>query len=102
MFLVRHTVFMKKQPFLEFVCEIMLHSPRGKRIYGRQRNVAKATGDDVLGFLDIHNPTYRIEAEFLLKHCKRKCWHFSLQENRVFCTIRPSCSIERCEQTHRL
>jgi hypothetical protein len=71
---------MKKQPFLEFVCEIMAHSPCGKRIYGRQRNVPKATGDDVLEFLDINNPTYRIEAEFLLKHCKRKCVYFAIKK----------------------
>ncbi len=89
---------MKKQPFLEFVCEIMLHSPCGKRKYARQRNMTKADGADVLEFLDINNRTYRIEAEFLLKHCKRKCVHFCYtKKNRVFCTIRSSCSIERCK-----
>ncbi|CAF4340358.1 unnamed protein product [Rotaria sp. Silwood2] len=67
---VKHTVFMKKQPFLEFLCEIMLHSPCGKRKYARQRNVSKADGEDVLRFLDINNPTYRNEIDFLLKHCK--------------------------------
>ncbi|CAF4995849.1 unnamed protein product, partial [Rotaria magnacalcarata] len=62
---------MKKQPFLEFLCEVMLHSPCGKRRYaGRQRNVQKVNGDDVLEFLDVSNPTYHIEMNFLLKHCK--------------------------------
>ena len=73
---VKHTVFMKKQSFLEFACEIMLHSPSGKRIYGGQRNIEKATGDDVLTFLDRANPNYRNEATFLLKHCKRKYFSF--------------------------
>ncbi|CAF4203077.1 unnamed protein product, partial [Adineta steineri] len=55
---VKHTVFMKKQPFIEFLCEIMSHSPSGKRKYGRQRNISKADGEDVLRFLDINNPAY--------------------------------------------
>ncbi|CAM4770677.1 unnamed protein product, partial [Rotaria magnacalcarata] len=68
---INHGVFMKKQPFLEFLCEVMLHSPCGKRRYaGRQRNVHKVNGDDVLEFLDVSNPTYHIEMNFLLKHCK--------------------------------
>ncbi|CAF5120382.1 unnamed protein product, partial [Rotaria magnacalcarata] len=47
----------------------------GKRRYaGRQRNVHKVNGDDVLEFLDVSNPTYHIEMNFLLKHCKSK--HF--------------------------
>jgi hypothetical protein len=69
---VSHTVFLKKQPFLEFACEIMLQSPAGKRLYDRQRNARKAEGADVLRFLDVKSPTYRAEAEFLLKHCKGK------------------------------
>ncbi|UJR36678.1 hypothetical protein I4U23_029395 [Adineta vaga] len=67
---VKHTVFMKKQPFIEFVCEVMLHSPSGKRKYGQQRNASKADGADVLQYLDVHNRNYRNEADFLLKHCK--------------------------------
>ncbi|CAF0732947.1 unnamed protein product [Adineta steineri] len=67
---VKHTVFMKKQPFIEFLCEIMLHSPSGKRKYGRQRNISKADGGDVLSFLDINNPAYQHELDFLLKYCK--------------------------------
>jgi len=63
---------MKKQPFLEFVCEVMLRSPSGKRTYGQQRNVVKAKGDDVLQFLDIDSPDYQDEAAFLLKQCKGK------------------------------
>ena len=70
--LVSHAVFMKKQQFLEFVCEVMLHSPIGKRKYGRQRGVVKAEGDDVLQFLDVNSPYYQDEAVFLLKQCKGK------------------------------
>ncbi|CAF0807946.1 unnamed protein product [Rotaria sp. Silwood1] len=69
---IKHTVYMKKQSFLEFVCEVMLHSPCGKRKYGRHRDVQTANGDDVLRFLDINtNPTYNHEADFLRKHYLR-------------------------------
>ncbi len=64
---------MKKQPFIEFLCEIMLHSPSGKELYRRQRNIQKADDDDILRFLDRNNPRYQSEMDFLLKHCKRKC-----------------------------
>ncbi|CAF1296812.1 unnamed protein product [Adineta steineri] len=67
---VKHTVFMKKQPFIEFLCEIMLHSPSGKRKYGRQKNILKADGGDVLNFLDINNLAYHHELDFLVKYCK--------------------------------
>jgi len=50
----------------------MLHSPCGKQKYGRQRNVQKVDGDDVLQFLNTRSLTYQNEADFLLKHCKRK------------------------------
>jgi hypothetical protein len=70
---------LKKQPFLEFVCEVMLHSPSGKQKYGGRRNVQKVDGDDVLRFLDAKSPTYQREADFLLKHCKRKCLFLSLE-----------------------
>lgn len=71
-FLVKHSVFMKKQPFLDFLCEVMLHSPCGKRTYTNQSRRQKAEIEDVLSFLDIHQPTYKQEVDFLLKHCKRK------------------------------
>ena len=63
---------MKKQPFLDFLCEVMLQSPSGRKRYSRDRNRTKAEGDDVLWFLDHTNPDYRTETAFLLKHCKRK------------------------------
>ncbi|CAF1176658.1 unnamed protein product [Rotaria sordida] len=69
---VNYSIFMKKQPFLDFLCEIMLDSPCGKRKYGRQRNIRKADLNDVVQFLDSNsNRTYyEGEVEFLLKHCK--------------------------------
>ena len=70
--LVSHAVFMKKQPFLEFLCEVMLRSPSGKLTYGQQRDVVKAEGDDVLQFLDVNSQYYQDEAAFLLKQCKGK------------------------------
>ena len=88
---------MKKQPFLEFLCEVMLHSPSGKELYRGQRDIRKAEGNDVLGFLDVRNPRYQSEVNFLLKHCKRKCQCLSSQ-NKLFAfhKIRSSCSIKRC------
>ncbi len=74
---VSHTIFLKKQPFLEFVCEVMLQSPSGKREYGNRRNIRKVEGKDALRYLDIRSPTYKSEADFLLKHCKRKCLNSS-------------------------
>ena len=71
-YLVSHTIFLKKQPFLDFVCEIMLQSPAGKHRYRGQRDIRQANGEDVLRFLDVRSTSYRIEAEFLLKHCKGK------------------------------
>ena len=64
---------MKKQPFLEFLYEVMLQSPSGKRDYGNRRNIRKVDGDDALRYLDIRSNRYQSEADFLLKQCKRKC-----------------------------
>jgi hypothetical protein len=64
---------MKKQHFLDFLCEVMLHSPCGKRHYRRDHNLRKAEMTDVLQFLDRNsNRHYDGETEFLLKHCKSK------------------------------
>jgi hypothetical protein len=51
----------------------MLQSPSGKRDYGNRRHIRKIDGNDALRYLDIRSPRYRTEADFLLKHCKRKC-----------------------------
>jgi hypothetical protein len=71
---VSHAIFMKKQPFINFLCEVMLHSPRGKWQYGRNPGMRTAEIDDILNFL---NPNLNVgyydgEVEFLLEHCKRK------------------------------
>ena len=50
----------------------MLQSPAGKHRYRGQRDIRQANGEDVLRFLDVRSTSYRIEAEFLLKHCKGK------------------------------
>ncbi|CAF1368534.1 unnamed protein product, partial [Adineta ricciae] len=67
---VKHSVFTKKQSFLDFVCEVMVQSPSGKAKHSRQRDVRMADGGDVLQWLDVRNRSYRNDAEFLLKHCK--------------------------------
>ena len=81
--LVSHTIFLKKQPFVEFICEIMLYSPSGKREYGGRRNVSKISGDDALRYLDTRSRTYQADADFLLKHCKSK--HLRLSKRVYFC-----------------
>ena len=56
--IVKHTVFLKKQPFLEFLCEIMLHNPCGKQRYDDQRNMKKVNVEDVLEFLAPREPQW--------------------------------------------
>ncbi|CAF4127451.1 unnamed protein product [Adineta steineri] len=48
----------------------MSHSPSGKRTYGPQPVTFKADGEDVLRLLDISNPAYQHELDFLVKYCK--------------------------------
>ncbi len=65
---------MKKQPFLDFLCEVMLHSPCGRREYGRDHKVRKVEISDAVRYLDrnISGTYYEGEIEFLLKQCKSK------------------------------
>jgi hypothetical protein len=67
-------VFTKEQPFLDFLCEVMRHSPSGEWRYGHRRHIVKAELTDVLKFLDqnINGNYYAGETAFLLKHCKSK------------------------------
>ncbi len=76
---VSHRVFMKKQPFLDFLCEVMVHSPCGKWQYRHNRNIREVTMEDVQQFFDQKNnhDYYDGEVEFLLKHCISKhCFFF--------------------------
>ena len=82
--LVKHSVFMKKQSFLDFVREVMVQSPSGKPKYSRQRNVRMADSHDVLQWLDVRSRNYRNDAEFLLKHCKRMYFDISAMKKRHF------------------
>jgi hypothetical protein len=83
---VSHKVFMKGQPFLDFLCEVMLHSPRGKSKYGYKRFISKVTMEDVLEFFDrnSNHGYYDGEVEFLLKYCKSKRLSF-LFKSKPFC-----------------
>ena len=63
-------MFLKKQPFLEFVCEVMLQSPSGKKKYGRERDLRKVDGGDVLQWLEWDNRNARGDLVFLEKQCK--------------------------------
>ncbi|CAF3977665.1 unnamed protein product [Adineta steineri] len=69
---VSHGIFQKKQSFLDFLCEVMRHSPCGKYHYRHKRNIKTAHIDDVLAFLDRdgNDKDYAREIEFLLKQCK--------------------------------
>lgn len=67
--IVSHAVFIKGQPFLDFLCEVMLHSPSGKRRYLNYRNMGKADINDVL---DIFTQNNNDDIEFLIKHCRSK------------------------------
>ncbi len=80
---VSHRVFIKKQSFLDFLCEVMLHSPSGKWRYNGNRNVRKAEMEDVVKFFDrqINDGYYDGEVEFLLKHCQSKYFLFYLKTN---------------------
>lgn len=67
-------MFTTEQPFLDFLCEVMLRSPCGERHYSRRRHMERAESRDILKFLDqnINGVYYDGEIEFLLKHCKSK------------------------------
>ncbi|CAF4644679.1 unnamed protein product, partial [Rotaria sp. Silwood2] len=69
---VSHKVFMKEQSFLDFLCDVMYHSPRGKMRCTDQRRTSKIEMQDILQLLDSNtsNIYYEGEAEFLLNHCK--------------------------------
>jgi len=43
---------MMKQPFLDFLCELMLHSPCGKWQYGQNRMIRAVPMEKVLKFFD--------------------------------------------------
>jgi hypothetical protein len=60
---------MKKQPFLDFLCEVMRQSPCGKWRYGSNRNVEKLQMSDVLEFLNpnTNGHYYHGEIDFLSK-----------------------------------
>ncbi|CAF1302297.1 unnamed protein product [Adineta steineri] len=69
---VSHGIFQKKQSFLDFLRDVMLHSPCGKYHYRHNRNIKKANINDVLDFFDrnVNNAYYAGEIEYLLKNCK--------------------------------
>ncbi|CAF1451736.1 unnamed protein product [Rotaria magnacalcarata] len=69
---VSHAVFQKEQSFLDFLCDVMLHSPLGKRHYSRGRNVNKAKLEDVVRFLNqnISRNNYSGEIDFLRQNCQ--------------------------------
>ncbi|CAF3918070.1 unnamed protein product [Rotaria sordida] len=69
-----YTIFIKEQSFIDFLCEVMLHSPLGKKYYKNMQKVQKAEMEVVVEFLDqnISGTHYHGEIEFLLNNCERK------------------------------
>ena len=72
--IVNHGIFLRRQPFLDFVCEIMRCSPCGKYYQGQNRYQSKLSMKDVEQYLDPTNNAqfYNGEIDFLVKQCKRK------------------------------
>ena len=89
---------MKKQPFLDFVGEVMLNSPSGKQFYGRDRQATKVNLYDIQQFLHRENPRYSSEATFLLKHCKSESEREVVPLANTF-HFRSRCSVSECRQT---
>ncbi|UJR09387.1 hypothetical protein I4U23_013630 [Adineta vaga] len=95
---VNYGVFQKRQSFLEFLREVMRHSPCGKR-YKRDRNISRIDINDVLNYLDRNqNKYYDGEIEFLLKHCKHLRVNWSVG-NRRFVHEITDLSLPASEQT---
>ena len=65
---------MREQPFLDFLSDVMYHSPTGKWFCSRNRNVRKLKPEDILNFFDPNENGnyYHGEMEFLLEHCRSK------------------------------
>ena len=95
---VSYGVFIKEQPFLNFLCEVMLHSPTGKWLRSNRRNVGRLELKDVINFFDPdqNGEYYDGERKFLLEHCRSKyCTYlirwtnsFILNYCRSFCLFR--------------
>ena len=67
---------MKKQPFINFLREIMRHCPSNKRQddRGRRNEEDIISMDKIIEILDPpSNRNYSRDFEFLSSHCKRKC-----------------------------
>lgn len=65
-------MFVKEQPFLQFLCEVMQYSPTGKWLSSTRRNAGRLTVEDVLKFFDPNQNRdyYRREIEFLTEQCR--------------------------------
>ncbi|CAF4984306.1 unnamed protein product, partial [Rotaria sp. Silwood1] len=69
---VSHKIFMKEQSFLDFLCDVMYHSPCGKRHWTNKRSTSKLQIQDVLQIFNktTNNIYYEGEVEFLLNCCR--------------------------------
>ncbi|CAF1546280.1 unnamed protein product [Rotaria sordida] len=69
-----YTIFIKEQSFIDFLCEVMLHSPLGKNYYKNTQKVQKAEMEVVVKFLDqnISGDHCHGEIEFLLNNCEHR------------------------------
>ena len=71
---VSYQAFMQRQPFIDFLCEIMRHSPLGKKQYANKDRSTKVSTGDLLNFFDIQyaGDYYQGERDFLVKHCRSR------------------------------
>lgn len=65
---------MKKQWFIDFLCEIMRYSPLGKQHFGYNNRNRNDIINDLLGFFDekYAGEYYQGERKFLLDHCQSR------------------------------
>ncbi|CAF1158155.1 unnamed protein product, partial [Didymodactylos carnosus] len=85
---VSHSCFLKKQPFLDFLREVMVKSPCG--VYdGRGRRIEKVTIEDCINYLDpvINQAYYQGELKFLTKLCKGMRVRANLADKKIIYTI---------------
>lgn len=95
--IVNYSVFLKKQPFIDFLCEIMRQSPCGRWKYGNDTRITNVEIKDVVEFFDpVFNAEFHDkEGEFLLKHCQGQFDKCPWAADNSFNQVRSSCSFSK-------
>ncbi|CAF0788522.1 unnamed protein product [Adineta ricciae] len=76
---ISHAVFQKRQPFLEFLCELLRYSPCGQWYNKHSSHTHAVTMSSAVQYLDSNENAeyYDGEIEYLLQYCK----HLSVRSN---------------------